>query len=429
MILLLSSTAYAEEYIFTTTQSFPVMYSASINVVNEKHGVYTAESIEDIQYLIDAGIVDYCEPMSYSELFDYTTEDTYYNEQTNLTQISTQFAWNKGIFGDTIKIAVIDSGLYNAASDFTTGKIFKAKDYTSTAASQISYCNDEIGHGTMVAGIIAAAHNARGVAGIAPKVEIYVFKCFYLNEYGKQTAKNSDIIDALYEAIDTYDVDIINLSSGTTNSTVFKQASDYAEKKGVVLVAAVGNQGANSGNTLYYPASYDNVIGVGSVKADGHRASHSQRNDYVDMMAPGENIYSVRISGYEQGSGTSFATPHVVAALALAKSMNPSLTYNELVNALYSSCDAMTDRYSGHGRLNIQALLTYVKSKLSPKKLVYSVHNSTVRAYSTSNFAVFKPTYEDNTLTKINRTTYDPKDSSLLIWDMDSLSPIETEEY
>ncbi len=430
IICLSPLTSYAEEYIFMTGGDFPMPYSTSIETVNAAHGVYTTESIEDIQHLIDAGIVTYCEPMSYSELFEYETNDYYYSGQTNLTQVLAPFAWNKAVFGDEVKIAVIDSGLYNAASDFTLSNIQKVKDYTSTASSSVQFCNDEIGHGTMVTGIIAAAHNSRGIAGIAPKVKIYVFKCFYVNDAGNQTAKNSDIVDAIYEAIDTYDVDIINLSSGTTNETVFKKAADYAEEKGVLLVSAVGNSGSLSGNTLYYPASYDNVIGVGSIKADGHRASHSQRNDYVDMMAPGEDIYSVRISGYEKGTGTSFATPHVVAAAALAKSLHPSLTAKELTEALYKTCNAMSDRYSGHGSLNVQALLTYVQAVKNRGSLIYSASDKSTYAYClpSGGYTAYFARYEDNILTDIqtdgiNASTTDFAGYIYYVWKKSSLEP------
>ncbi len=406
-------------------------YSTSIETVNADHGVYTTESLEDIQHLIDAGLIDYCEPMSYSELFDYTTEDEYYPQQINLAQVSAQFAWNKGVFGDTVKIAVIDSGLYNAVSDLNLSNIVRANDYTSTQTNSGNYyCLDEIGHGTMVTGIIAAAHNTRGVAGIAPNVEIYVFKCFYLNELGNQTAKNSDIIAAIYEAIDKYGVDIINLSSGTTNTTVFKKAADYAEEKGVLFVSAVGNYGAINSN-IYYPASYDNVIGVGSIKDNGHRASHSQRNDYVDIMAPGENIYSIRLGGYEQGIGTSFATPHVVGALALAKSLNPDLSASELTEAVYKTCNPMTDRYSGHGSLNIQALLTYVQATKNKGSLVYSSSSSSMYAYCiphegyTAYFALYN---EDNILTDIKQgglsaSIKDFANYIYYIWKKDTLEP------
>ncbi|MBQ8540197.1 MAG: S8 family serine peptidase [Clostridia bacterium] len=444
ILLLLSFSCSAEEYIFTVNESFPMPYSTSITTVNANHGVYTASSLEDIQYLIDEGLVDYCEPMSYSELFDYTTNDTYYTDQTNLTQVLAQFAWNKGVFGESangekVKIAIIDSGLYNAAADFNFDNIYKVADYTSTASSKVSFCDDEIGHGTMVTGIIAAEHNTRGVAGIAPNVEIYVFKCFYLDENGRQKAKNSDILAAAYEAIDTYGVDIINLSSGTTNATVFKAVADYAEEKNVLIVSAVGNSGAQSGDTIYYPASYDNVIGVGSVAANGHRASHSQRNDYVDMMAPGESIYSVRISGYEKGSGTSFATPHVVAAAALAKSLNPELSVQELTEALYKSCNAMTDRYSGHGSLNIQALLTYVQATLNPDKLIYSSSDTSsyVYCFSTEGYTTYFARYEGDMLVDIkkdvNTLTGDFNSYIYYIWKKDTLEPYDgdiiAEEY
>lgn len=410
-------------------------YSNSIATVNAAHGVYTASSLEDIQYLIDAGLVDYCEPMSYSELFEYVPNDTYYAQQTNLTQVLAQFAWEKGVFGETVKIAVIDSGLYNAAADFESDNIYKVNDYTSTASSKITFCNDEIGHGTMVTGIIAAKHNNnRGIAGIAPEVEIYVFKCFYIDELGNQKAKNSDIIAAAYEAIDDYGVDIINLSSGTTNATVFKKVADYAEEKGVLIVSAAGNYGAYTDQTkataLYYPASYDNVIGVGSIKADGHRASHSQRNDYVDIMAPGENIYSVRISGYEKGNGTSFATPHVVAAAALAKGLYPDLTAEDITNALYLTCNTMPDRYSGHGSLNIQAFLTYLHATKNTNKLVYSSSASSAYAYCIpkDGYTAYFARYENDILVDlktqgINAATDKFNSYIYYIWKRDTLEP------
>ncbi len=417
-----------------TEGDFPMPYSASIETVNSAHGVYTTDNLNAIQHLIDAGLVTYCEPMSYSELFDYTTNDFYYSEQSNLNQISAQFAWNKGVFGDKVKIAVIDSGLCNTSSDFTFPNIIKVNDYTSTKDSKVNFCNDEIGHGTMVTGIIAAAHNSRGIAGISPNVEIYVFKCFYVDENGNQKGKNSDIIAAIYQAIDECDVDIINLSSGSTSPTVFKEVSDYAEQKGVLLVSAVGNYGAyisqDKASALYYPASYDNVIGVGSIKADGHKASHSQRNDYVDMMAPGEDIYSVRISGYEKGSGTSFATPHVVAAAALAKSLNPNLSAKELTDALYATCNSMSDRYSGHGSLNIQALLTYVQATKNQGNLILSSTEASSYAYfiPPEGYRAYFAKYENDSLIDIrtfgiNVPAKEFGKYTYYIWKKDSLEP------
>ncbi len=136
----LSSSVFAEEYVFTTGSPFPMVYSDSVKAVNARHNVYTTENLEDIQYLIDSGIVKSVEPMSYSELFSYTPSDKYYSEQTNLSQINAPFAWDKGAFGKGVKIAVIDSGVYTSSADFTNGNIILANDYINTDPSSSAWC-------------------------------------------------------------------------------------------------------------------------------------------------------------------------------------------------------------------------------------------------------------------------------------------------
>lgn len=439
MLIAFSAVVYADGYVFTAQEAFPVPYSSSIEVVNEDHGIYRADSIEEIQYLIDAGIVTYYEEEIYYTLFDYTVSDPYYEQyqEAYLTQVFTQFAWERNVFGNEVKIAIIDSGLYEAASDFNTNKVVRAYDYTDTASNKGNYyCKDENGHGTMVAGIIAAQHNTRGITGIAPNSSLYIFKCFDADRNGK----NTNITDAIYKAVDEYGVDIINMSFGGKSSTVFKEAVNYAVSKGVLIVAAAGNDGSATSN-VYYPASYDNVISVGSVASNGHRASHSQRNDYVNVLAPGEEIFSTTVGGYGTSTGTSFATPHVVAAAALAKSINPSLTNYELQDIIYTTCDAITDQYSGFGVLNIQALLTYVKAT-TENNLFYSTNGRTVylALMVQDGYTAYFALYDDNMLTSVFTTdgnTYIICDKTYLnsfrifVWD-ENLSPygiIEKKEY
>lgn len=417
----------AEEYIFTTTSDFPMPYDDSIQTVNALHNVFTTSSLDSISHLIDEGIVDCVEPMSYSELFDYTPSDNYYSDQTNLTWVNTQFAWNKGNFGENVKIAVIDSGFSVAASDYNMSKLINVKDYTDTAST--SFCNDTIGHGTAVVGIIAASHNSRGICGIAPNATIYIYKCFYQSEQGS-SAKNSDIISAIYDSVDTYGVDIINLSSGTTDSLIFKSAVDYAYNNGTLIVAAAGNKGQSSGNILYYPASYDHAVSVGSIDETGHRASHSQRNNLVNIMAPGEDVYTLNIKSpyYFTATGTSFATPHVTAAAALAKSLNPNLTVQELMDALYLTATPMKDAYTGNGLLNIQALLTYTRATLSPATLVRSSSGKTYYYYCvppegyTSYFPIFN---QDSVLTDISSDGIATTKESIIyyLWKKSTLEP------
>lgn len=435
-LLLFASSALAEGYVFTAREDFPMLLddSSPISVVNAAHGVYTAETLEDIEYLIKSGIVDLYEEDSYYTLFDYTPCDTYYSSQTNLTQINAQSAWNEGLFGAGVKIAIIDSGLCVTASDFTLSKIHYAADCFNSDSSSALYGNDEFGHGTAVAGIIAAAHNSRGIAGLAPESDIYVFRCFNSEKQGK----NSDIVNAIYSAVDDYGCDIINMSFGGTDSEVFKEAVDYAYEQGVLLVAAAGNDGSY-GNTVYYPASYDNVISVGSSSADGHRASHSQRNDYVNIMAPGEDIYSVSLSGYSANRGTSFSTPQVTAAAALIKCLYPDLSNDIVTKLLYTSADVMKDRYSGHGQLNISSLIRlsrlYNHASASPDSLFYFNGGGTVY-YSFSPSPGYRGIFSLRSDSAVVSASSEPvgkcsesdfENSKLFIWKMDSLTPLNAE--
>lgn len=436
LLLIFSHTALAEGYIFTVKEDFPMLFDAdsSISVVNAAHGIYTAESLEDIEYLMKSGIVENYEEESYYTLFDYTPADPYYSSQTNLTQISAQSAWNAGSFGSGVKIAIIDSGLKVTAYDFTLKNVHRVMDIFNDDPSDAYYCDDKNGHGTAVAGIIAAAHNTFGIAGMAPESELYIFRCFDTG----QEAKNTYIVQAILSAVDDYDCDIINMSFGGSDSVIFEEAVNYAYEKGVLLVASAGNDGAY-GNTVYYPASFDNVISVGSTSSNGHRASHSQRNDYVNLMAPGENIYSVSLSGYSTFKGTSFAAPQVSAAAALVKSLYPDISNDILMKLLYTSADVMKDTFSGHGQLNISSLIRisglYKYASASPDSLFYFADSGTLY-YSFSPSPGFRgifSLYSDSTLVSASSTPVgkcseaDFENSKFFIWETGTLMPLGSE--
>ncbi len=435
-LLLFSSAAFAEGYIFSVKESFPMLFDAdsSIRAVSAEHGVYTAESLDDIEYLIKAGIVENYEEESYYTLFDYTPADPYYSSQTNLTQISAQSAWNAGSFGSGVKIAIIDSGLSSTAYDFKLKNVHRVMDFFNDDPSSAVYCDDENGHGTAVAGIIAAAHNTFGIAGLAPESELYIFRCFSSSE----KAKNSYIVQSIYSAVDDYDCDIINMSFGGTDSEIFKAAIDYAYEKGVLAVASAGNDGAY-GDAVYYPASFDNVISVGSTSADGHRASHSQRNDYVNLMAPGENICSVALSGYSTFKGTSFAAPQVSAAAALALSLYPGISNGVLMKLLYTSADVMKDTFSGYGQLNISSLMRmsalYEYAVSVPDSLVYFADSGTLY-YSFSPSPGFNGVfslYSDSALVSASSAPVgkcseaDFENSKFFIWEPGTLTPLNSD--
>jgi subtilisin family serine protease len=437
-LIILSITASAEGYIFTLKDDYPMLFSAdsSITPVSAEHGVYKTDSKEEMDKLIKAGVTDKVEEDITYTLFDYSPSDSYYAMQQNLVQISAPYVWEKGMFGKGVKIAVIDSGVSIKASDFNLKNINRVADFFVEDSRDTYFCDDADGHGTAVTGIIAAAHNNKGIAGIAPLSEIYVFRCF--NSSSTDTGKASYIIDAIYSAVDDYGCDIINMSFGGRDSLVFQDAIDYAYEKGVLLVASAGNNGS-SNHYIYYPASYDNVISVGSTAAfNSHRATHSQQNDLVNMMAPGEEIYSVSLSGYKSNNGTSFAAPHVVAAAALIKSVYPNFTNEELMNLLYQSADKMKDSYSGFGLLNISSLYRmarlYNEAKSSDEFCYTEANNTVFYSYiPPEGYNGYFSTFSDDSLSSSSSllfgktTSEDFENSKLFVWKKDSLSPLQNE--
>lgn len=226
-------------------------------------------------------------------------------------------AENAKSHGAGIRIAVIDSGVDGNSN-------FEIEDRIDFQSDEQKYYNnsylfdDMCGHGTAVASIIAGRGENGNVEGIAQNAQIYSVKV--LDEDRKATM--GKIVRAIYWAIDN-DMDIINMSFGTgTYSKALEQAVNDAYAKGILIVAATGND-ANAG--VDYPAAFENVLSVGSVNAKGQVSDFSPRGDSVDVMAPGEGIMAQSNFGIEmQLSGSSLAAPYVSAIAAALWSKDTS---------------------------------------------------------------------------------------------------------
>jgi subtilisin family serine protease len=152
------------------------------------------------------------------------------------------------------------------------------------------YDRDDNGHGTHVAGIIAAQVNAVGVIGVAPAVELYSLKVLDANGRGEV----SGIVAAIDWAVE-HNIQIISMSLGMiTKSTILEEACNTANEAGHLLIAAAGNSGNPSGigANMDYPAKFDSVIAVGATDNNDQRASFSSTGEELDVMAPGEAIES-----------------------------------------------------------------------------------------------------------------------------------------
>ena len=264
-----------------------------------------------------------------------------------------------GYQGSGIKVAVLDTGILTSHADLQV-----SGGYDTTGIG--SYVDDH-GHGTHVAGTVAALNNSIGVIGAAPAAQLYAVKV--LDRYGSGTYSN--IIAGIEWAISN-DIDVINMSlGGSSGSTALQQACDAAYKAGILVVAAAGNEGTSSGDTecIGYPAKYSSVMAVGSITSDNVRSYFSSTGSTLEIMAPGSNIYSTTINGsYGTMSGTSMACPHVAGVAALVWSAKPSLTNVQLRNALNETANDLWNdpwRY-GNGLVDAWAAYQFVTNGTIP---------------------------------------------------------------
>jgi len=334
-----------------------LMENTGLSEVNSDAGLYYANSISDISKLGD--YVDYYEP-DYPVTLAGVPNDTYVPEQWSISDIGISTAWDAGLNGKNVKIAVIDSGVNSLHEDFE-GTNFGSGMNVMNGSHDVT---DEMGHGTFVSGILGAArNNGVGIAGFCTDATIIPIKCF---GKGIETSA-SYIISAIYKAVDDYGCDVINMSLGMEQDMEsMREAVDYAVSKGTIIVSAVGNNGKA---TLNYPAAYDCVVGVGSVDKYGQVAGFSQKNQSVFVVAPGVNIVSLGYKAsdsYAQGDGTSYSTPFVSVAAVILKQYMPSATARDFEAILKaSSIDAGTVGYDtsyGYGKLNISNFVASMKA-------------------------------------------------------------------
>ncbi|MCX7623020.1 MAG: S8 family serine peptidase [Thermomicrobium sp.] len=257
--------------------------------------------------------------------YQWMPADPLVTQQSWLTVTGFPAAWDDTLGRDDLVVAVIDSGVAATHPDLAA-RLVPGYDYLHRDPDP----DDEVGHGTAVAGIIAAAADGQGMSGGAPGVRILPLKV------GDQSGASSLLIaEAIYGAIQR-GAQVINLSLGAdTPSAALERAIEQAYDQGVVVVAAAGN----TPDAVTFPASYPEVIAVGGATADGKRlASFSSRLTRVDLIAPAENVLTTTWDGqepsWEPRTGTSFAAPIVSAAAALVRSVAPDSSVEWVRQAL-----------------------------------------------------------------------------------------------
>lgn len=426
MLFIISTSAAAADFIFKYNDNAPMLMSGDLGTGYLAPGIYTTDDEDMLKRLLRQGIIDYYEPNEFFYLIDdeiieeepngepggdfpwlqpgKTPDDPYYISSQHDFEFGLMNANivvnNERLRGQGVKIGIIDTGIALAHEDIDYDRIV-ARFYVDASNNvEVSDAEDQVGHGTSVAGVVAArTNNGLGVASLAPEADIVIIKVY--DDDGSTTS--SRIIAGLQRALEE-GCDVVNLSSGifikgnNEASYSYTPPQPLAEmvsrlnEAGVILVAAAGNHGPNTSTAPdyvkdpaaysppMYPASIPEVISVASVSKNGEHSSFSYFNSTVDVAAPGGNVTLLNyLGGYKNANGTSFAAPYISSVAALAKQIDPSLTMSQFSELLsITSRDAGDpgwDKFYGHGIVDVAALLNYMLTdgKLSRQLIVSEI--------------------------------------------------------
>ena len=325
-----------------------------------------------------------------------TPNDPSYSIQWGLVSSGARAVWPRAgalNAGTTVLVGIVDTGVYlthpdlvsRLAPNSTWGRCDSGTCLAYNAGNSATWPNDGDGHGSHVAGIVAAAtNNGVGVAGVAGDRPVQIVPVQVLDANGSGT--DEGVVAGIDWAV-SKGVKVINLSIGGGESQADKDAIDAAAIAGVVFITSAGNCGGASWslngcsmmNDADWPAAYagtsagaGKLIPVAATSSTGVVAEFSSQTSYVasaGIAAPGDNIYSTFVTtkrqpvAYAYESGTSMASPHVAGAAAVLLSTFPNLTRAQVISILLGSATADTTTRAnpnayGKGRLNLDAAFT-----------------------------------------------------------------------
>jgi thermitase len=313
----------------------------------------------DLQAL---NLIRYVEPDMKVQV-DFVPNDPYWSLQWGPQRIQADWAWNTTLGSKSVLVAIVDTGIDYNHPDLIENYVPLGYNWVDNN----SYPLDDFGHGTHVAGIIAASiNNGIGIAGLA-QVRIMAEKSFDANGSGYDEWIAEGILDAAEKG-----AKIISMSfGGPDDSQLVHDAIKAAYDNGTLLIAAAGN---DDSNIKSYPAAYKEVVSVAATDESDNKASFSNWGDWIELAAPGVDIYSTTPTyhvtlnnygisiNYDYLSGTSMACPHVAGVAALVWSVRPNATRDWVRLWLRYTADDLGvpgfDELYGYGRVNAFKALT-----------------------------------------------------------------------
>jgi hypothetical protein len=297
--------------------------------------------------------------------------DPLVEKQTYLQQIHAEQAWDRTKGNDSIIIAVVDTGIDLNHPDLQPNLVPGVNLLDSKQPPQ-----DDNGHGTNVAGVLAAVgNNDKGITGIMWTAKIMPVKALEADGSGGE----AKLAEGIRYAVD-HGAQIVVLSLGLNKySTLMSETVRYAEEHNVLLVAATGNEG----NSVKYPAAYSTVLAVGGMTPDLTADTRSNKGLEIDLVAPWDVFTTAAGGSYEYKDGTSMAAPQVAAVAALAWSQHPELNAYQIRQLLRQTADDLGapgwDASTGYGLLRADRAVTEI-----PLTDIYEPNNRKDQAKSIS---------------------------------------------
>ena len=327
-------------------------------------GVEPAQRADVLSALRSKDLVKSAAQELMSEALDVTPDDNAWPMQIGLRVAGFPAAWDVTQGSSRVVVAVIDTGVDGQHPDLR-GAVVSGYDFVNADTNPM----DDHGHGTAVAGVIAArADNHLGGAGICWRCSIMPVKVLDASGSGDDTVIAAGIVWAT-----DHGAKVINLSlGGPGSSRELTSAIDYATAKGVIVVAAAGNSGTT---TQFFPAADPRAISVAATTVADERYSWSNFGSWVRVAAPGCNVAPVLGGGYGNFCGTSSAAPLVTGLIALELSAQPSATAQQLQQALVSAVRPLPDLVQ-YGRIDAGKTLRL----LSPATSAQATFNGTLAA-------------------------------------------------
>lgn len=222
----------------------------------------------------------------------------------------------------TVRIAILDSGISTMAVNS------ESLEEGLNGIRPSSATEDTTGHGTAVASIIVGSESA-GIEGICPQAVLIPLVYCEKDYLGRTVNADAETVGELIrDAVDTFQCDIINISAASAkDDSSLRSAVEYAVEQGVIVVTCAGNTNLTTPDNVYYPGAYDGVICVGAVNPQGEVSDFSQRGEYLDFVAPGEELPAATMEGeLTTVAGTSFSAAYVTGVIADLLSDEPDLS-------------------------------------------------------------------------------------------------------